>query len=272
MKANHLYLRALPLFFASILVFSSCDDDDDNVPIGSTGIIGLSTKLQNPAVANRQETGVLNLYLKGTELHYDLTVKDLASTDQLTMAHFHAGDPLTNGPVIFDFMPTFNGNRASGVINIRQSLVDSLMNSSNEIYFNVHSQQQPSGLIRGQVNSDIILAADLNLTGAQQIPAVTTTAMGMAALRLTTTGMLYSKVSVQNLESADMLSMSHIHQGGATENGAVIINLCEGASDFGMIKKATLSAKNVSKLLTASTYVNVHSTLYPNGIIRAQLK
>lgn len=255
-----------------LFAFSSCNNDDDDNSREIIWEIPLSAKFQNPGLQNRPETGLLVMRLhNNTTLEYSFTVQNLTAGDVLTMAHFHTGDVLTNGGIILNFQPTFLGNRASGTLSIRQSLADSLWSSSNEIYFNVHSQQAPDGLVRGQVNADILYAADVTLVGTNQVPPVTTTATGTAAIRLTTNLMLYSKVTVNNLESNDAITVAHIHSGDVGVNGDILITLCSNAGDFGVNKLQTLSGDMTALLMNSNTYVNAHSTVHPTGVVRGQL-
>lgn len=275
MKINHLFrIALLSVVCLGVFSFTSChnDDDDDEIINYEWGTVYLSPRLQNPGIKNRVETGFLKFRIEDNTLRYEITVEDLSSTDQLTMAHFHIGNPLTNGPVVLNFMPTFNGNKAEGSVQIRQSLIDSLKDNANEIYFNVHSKEIPTGLVRGQVNSRVIMAEDLALSGLNQTPAVITTATGTAALRLTSDNVLYSKVTVTGVEATDTLTMSHIHSGGLNQSGPVLVYLCSAINDFGIIKSQELSQQVADDVKNISTYVNVHSTTHPTGILRAQLK
>src|SRR3546814_15026605 len=101
-------------------------------------------------------------------------VNELASGDELTMAHVHTGDPVTSGPVAITIVDgdtrTFAGTSASGMITLTQEDVDLLMGDS--IYFNVHSTQVPSGLIRGQIDQEIIFADDISLDSDNEVPPV----------------------------------------------------------------------------------------------------
>jgi hypothetical protein len=270
MKNNHvLIMTALAL--AAFISFSSCSNDDDNDPILAFEI-PLSTKMENPAPPGRSETGLLTMRLHANNtLDYNFKVDNLLSGDALTMAHFHVGDPVTNGPIILPF-PSWTGNTSSGTLTLRQSLADSLKDRSNDIYFNVHSSQFPSGLVRGTVNSDLLLAETINMSGANEVPPVVTTATGVALLRLTVDRKLYSKVTVTNLPVADALTMAHIHQGATGVNGDVLVTLCATAADFGMSKMTELNEATASALRTEALYVNAHSTTWPNGVIRGQIR
>lgn len=270
MKNKHVLVMTAFALTGSISL-SSCDNNDDNNLILAFEI-PLSTKMENPAPAGRSETGLLTMQLNADNtLDYTFRVDNLTSGDALTMAHFHTGDPVTNGPVIVPF-PSWTGNTSSGTLTLRQSFADSLKNRSNDIYFNVHSTQYPAGLVRGTVNSDLVLAETINMSGVNEVPPVVTTATGVALLRLTTDRKLYSKVTVTDLPGGDALTMAHIHRGATGANGDVLVGLCATAADFGISKMTQLDEATASALRTEALYVNAHSTTWPNGVIRGQIR
>lgn len=97
-------------------------------------------------VTNATGSGTFRLASDG--LHYDVTVQNL-SGGLITAAHFHRADRNSNGPAVhpIDFGGT---TRTTGVwTNLTQSLRYAILH--DEIYVNVHTQQNPNGEIRGQV-------------------------------------------------------------------------------------------------------------------------
>lgn len=234
--------------------------------------IPLSTRLEIPAPAGRTETGVLTMQLYGNNtLKYSFRVDNLGAGDQLTMAHFHAGDPIANGPIILNF-PAFSGNSSSGEITLRPSLADSLKYTSNNIYFNIHSSQFPGGLVRGMVNIDIFAAADVPMNGLNEVPPVVTTATGSALIRITTDRKLYSLVTVSDVPGGETLSAAHIHRGATGVNGAVLIGLCANAADFGIPKMVQVDEATANAIKNEVLYTNVHSNIHPDGLIRGQIR
>ena len=117
----------------------------------------------------------------------------------------------------------------------------------------------PAGLTRGQLNDPVDFAIDVAMAGTNEVPSVTTTATGLALLRLAPGKKLYSKITVTNLESNDTLSVAHIHGAAAGANGSVLQLLCSNLADFGVKKSVVLSDANVTALKTGSVYVNAHA-------------
>ncbi len=236
--------------------------------------IPLSTKYQVPAVSCNSETGTVKLELySDNSLKYSIKVKDVEPGDELVAAHIHEGNVLENGNIVLGFMPMFMGGDAMGTLtNLRNSFVDSLKSNVNELYFNVHSKKHPKGLVRGQVNVGIELADDVILKGTNQVPSVSTTAIGLSLLRLTSDKKLYSLITIKGIEMGDKLLYAHIHKADAGVNGPVIISLCKNEADFGQIKINTLTDANFAIVKTQYIYVNAHSINHPGGVVRGQVK
>ncbi len=261
--------------FIFILFLQSCEHDPLPGPsvIKKWEEIPLHARFEVPAPAGRNEEGDASLeLLSDNSLVYTFHVHNLTQGDALIQAHIHAGDPGTSGDVLINLNPSFVGTGATGIVkNLRQGQIDSLLNTP--VYINVHSAQVNSGLVRGQLDKNIALAMDIALSGANEVPEVTTTATGNAILRLTDDKVLYSKVTVQNLESDDTLTVSHIHRGGAGANGGVRIFLCAAESDFGILKVSDPLHDSLYNMLTRDPmYVNVHSRRHGAGLIRGQVR
>ena len=272
MKKN--YSIAFGLTLMASMVLFSCKKDEVAPTVVKQWSIALSAKNENPAPLNRNEAGTATVeLLSDNSLKYTIAVTGLAATDVLTASHLHVGNVITNGGVILDLKPVFTGGNASATItNLRSSLVDTLKNDINEIYFNVHSTQVASGIVRGQLNVKLEMVADVILSGLNEVPAVTTTATGIALVRLTANKQLFTRVIVTGLETADALTASHIHRAATGVNGPIIIGICDNASDFNTIKTFTVNDALFASLKTDAIYVNVHSTNRPGGVVRGQIR
>ncbi|MBO9202748.1 MULTISPECIES: CHRD domain-containing protein [Niastella] len=270
--------KLFPPGVAGIVLFAmlshSCTHDSDT---GPTTVrkwnVTLKAINEVPAVPNRNEEGdaIIEL-LSDNTLKYNIHIHNLSSTDALTNAHIHTGDAGTSGPVYIPFNPTFVGPGTTGVVTgLRQGQVDTLMNKP--VYVNVHSNQVPGGLARAQLDKEVVFAMDVPLAGGNEVPPVTTTATGLAILRLTGDKVLYSKVTVNNLETNDTLTVSHIHPGATGTNGSPLIFLCNSVTDFGVLKISNpLDDASFDQLKNASMYVNAHSRKHGAGLIRGQIR
>lgn len=125
-------------------------------------------------------------------------------------------------------------------------------------------------------------AATLN--GQNEIPAVVTTATGIATFDVRATSIVY-RIEVENLVSA--LS-AHIHIGGADVTGPIAATLFEDSAGLdivaGVLAEGIIDAIDINPavslsfamleeaLASGSAYVNVHTTAHPDGEIRGQIK
>jgi CHRD domain len=190
--------------------------------------------------------------------------------DMLTAAHIHMGDPVTNGAVFKDFMPTFSGNMAMGKVQLTADEANKLM-MGGDFYINIHSTQAPNGIVRGQIGMNVVASAmDIMLTSSVMGRSET----GMAYLRTTTDNKLYYSVMVNNLKAGDMLTMAHIHDGAMGTTGGVFIDFGNFANGMTMMSAMKmLSSADMTKLTgTMPMYVNVHSMQEANGLVRGQIR
>lgn len=262
---------------ALVLIFTACSKSEDAAPqvqLVKELTVTLAAANENPQPSGRTETGTATVKVyDDNSLTVDATLTGLASTDNLTLAHFHVGDPVTNGSVVLDLKPTFTGSTMkANLTGVRTSFIDSIKAGTADIYLNIHSTQVGSGIVRGQLFNNVTFASTVALSGANEVPAVTTTATGTALLRITADNKLYSRITVTNLETTDALTMAHIHSGATGVNGAVLIGLASAAADFGVTKINTPTATQIASIRNDAVYVNVHSTTRASGVIRGQIR
>jgi hypothetical protein len=270
--------RLLPVTVAGIVllatVFQSCEHDDDDSPSTvKTWNVDIKAIYEVPAPAGRNEEGEATIeLLSNNSLRYTIHIHNLSASDALNNAHIHSGDAGTSGGILIPFNPTFTGAGTTGTVTgLRQGQIDTLL--GYPVYVNVHSTQVPAGLARGQLDKEVVLAKDIVLLGSNEVPPVSTTATGVAILRLTHDKVLYSKVTVTNLESNDTLTVSHIHPGAAGANGSPLIFLCNNLADFGVLKiSSPLPDAQYNQLLNDPMYVNAHSRRHGPGLVRGQVR
>jgi CHRD domain len=140
---------------------------------------------------------------------------------------------------------------------------------------------------------------DARLKGFQEVPAVSTAAKGRFKASIDDrSGAIHYELSYSGLEGT--VTQSHIHIGQRHVNGGVTMFLCQTATNLdptglaptcpqsgtvtGMLQAANVigpagqgvAALEFSEVLAALragvTYANVHSTKFPTGEIRAQLR
>jgi hypothetical protein len=143
------------------------------------------------------------------------------------------------------------------------------------------------------------------LTGFEEVPSVSTRANGQFNARIAKDGRAIDwELSYSDLEGA--VQQSHIHIGNAGVNGGISVFLCTNlgngpvgtqscppppavisgrifAADVSPNIAATAAARTqglntgeieelVAAMRAGATYVNVHTTLWPGGEVRSQIK
>src|SRR5204862_5569718 len=111
-------------------------------------------------------------------------------------------------------------------------------------------------------------AMKVSLTGAEEVPAVTTSATGSGSFRVTEDGSVSGSVSTTGMQG----TMAHIHQGAKGQNGPVIVPLTKNGDTYTVPEGRKLTPAQMDALKAGNLYVNVHSDKYKGGEIRAQLQ
>ncbi len=108
----------------------------------------------------------------------------------------------------------------------------------------------------------------VTLTGANEVPAVTTAATGTGSIVIASDGSVTGSITVTGMAP----TMGHIHQGAVGINGPVIVPFTQNGNVFTAPAGAKLTEAQLAAYRAGNLYVNVHSAAHPTGEIRAQLK
>lgn len=129
------------------------------------------------------------------------------------------------------------------------------------------------------------------LSGQEQVPVVSTAATGLAVFQLNADQTrLFYRLEVQNIQN---VLMAHIHIAPTGQNGPVAVwlyppspppVLIPGLSS-GILQTGTITAANlvgplqgrdmgalIGALRAGNAYVNVHTSQFPGGEIRGQIR
>ena len=110
----------------------------------------------------------------------------------------------------------------------------------------------------------------ITLTGAQEVPAVTTDAKGEGMIKIGMDKSVSGKVTTTGMEG----TMGHIHEGAAPgQNGPPIITLEKAADGSWTVPAGSkLTDEQYDAFKAGKLYVNIHSAAHKGGEIRAPLK
>lgn len=183
-----------------------------------------------------------------------------------TAAHIHDGLPGVNGPVIIPLA----GGPTVWTVPDGTTLTDAQIARLNAgaYYFNVHTAALPDGEIRGQLNQQVRFAL---LNGANEVPAVTTTASGTGVLALDpATNQISGFVKTSGVSG----TAAHIHEAAVGVSGPVIVPLTESPAGSGLWVVPAgqiLTVSQAASFNAGNLYYNVHSLANPDGEIRGQI-
>lgn len=182
-----------------------------------------------------------------------------------TAAHIHNSALGADGAILFAL--TIAGNTATVPANTTLSAAQYDDFLAGRLYFNVHSQANPTGELRGQIGVDTHSA---RLTAGQELVAANTSAAtgtGLVVVNPMTRAITGSAIfsGIANVTAA------HIHTGAAGVNGGIIIPLTLGTGSATIPANTVLTEPQYADLLAGNLYFNVHSSTFPTGEIRGQI-
>jgi hypothetical protein len=111
------------------------------------------------------------------------------------------------------------------------------------------------------------------LSGAEQVPPVTTTGKGSADLTWDPS----TRVVTWDITDSGLtgpVTMAHFHNGAEGKNGPVVIWLTQKNTEAtgGIKGDATLTPEQAQQFEAGDWYINVHTKDHPAGEIRGQVK
>ncbi len=232
--------------------------------------------------------GTIMLELAGNQAVLSGSISNLSSaiaTDIAGGAHLHLGLAGSEGPVLIPINLTLSADSTSAEILQSDNTFmledeDIAALQSEGVYVNVHTQNWPSGEVRGQMSLVAQAKMRTHLSGANHIPATNSFGNGELLFGLRD-GMLSVSGSFSGLESelnSQILGGAHIHLGMAGRSGDVAFPLTVDLGDDN--RSGTLDPAKNSFAVTGDTlmaligralYVNVHSIDLPGGELRGQI-
>ncbi len=254
------------------LTLSACGDDDDDGGGGGgppaarlVKLASLDGAQETPAVTTTAiGAGVLQVDESSGAVSGFVVTRGLAG---VTAAHVHLAARGTPGPVI---VPLTGGPDVWVVPDAAAALTaDQITAFKNDnLYFNVHTSANSGGEIRGQLDKTGTTRL-ASLSGAQETPAVTTTAFGGGILAVdATTGEVSGFVVSSGLEG----TAAHVHQAARGTPGGISVPLVGGPRLWVVPDTATaLDAAQRTAFTSDGLYYNVHTAANAGGEIRGQL-
>jgi len=229
----------------------------------TTLIARLSGAQETPPVTTAA-TGVAIFTLDASkaQLTYDVITSGLTN---ITASHIHRGAVGVAGPVIY---PLAAGpfTHLTGTLAITPADAADLL--VGNLYINVHTEANPAGEIRGQINVPPAGTYLATLNGSQENPPTASTGAGLGVFTLDAAGAnLAYELFVTDLTD---VTAAHIHQGATGVNGPVIIPIAAGPFTT-QSGTSAITPDQVAALNSGGLYANVHTAANPGGEIRGQI-
>ena len=276
-----LKLYYLSIFSLSLLIITSCQKTSGYTDLGGQILkqfdITMATTNENHTVNSPYSSVTMNLQvLDSRSINYEVFIdKANKAGDYVTVVEIKLGDPsMVDGPLLVNLTGKFRQGWATGLVSgLRQSLIDTMLNNNIPKYINVKTQREPLGLVRGQINANIVISNNVYLAGTNLRPAVSTITTGLALVRITSDYKLYSQIILSNDEVlVDPAQNANLISGNIGDNGANIMTLVSSPTNFGKSQTFPLTVKQYEQLLSSSYYITVASAAYPAGKIGGQVK
>lgn len=194
-------------------------------------------------------------------------------TSAITGSHIHRGEPSVAGPVVIALV---NSGDTTGTLSLTATLTqpqeDSLL--AGNMYANVHTATYSAGEIRARLTMATDLQTDFlsgRLQGAQAVPPTSSAATGAVyALVDRGTDSVFVTGSYTGLTTAS--NAAHVHLENPGTEGNVLFPVSHSSSAAGTVHAmAAVTAAQASLISSGGSYVNIHTSTYPAGEIRAQL-
>ena len=125
-------------------------------------------------------------------------------------------------------------------------------------------------LVGATLFSTAASAADVkvSLHGSEEVPAVTTAALGSGTLKIADDRTVSGIVTTKGIEG----TVAHIHLAAKGKNGPPIITLTKTADgEWSVPAGSKLTEEQYASFKAGDLYVNVHSAANKSGEIRGQL-
>jgi len=231
--------------------------------------VALTGESESPA-GDPVATGTATVRLRAGQgqVCYRLAADNLPAA---SASHIHRAAVGASGPVVVPlFTPNAAGN-ASGCIGASRAVVKAILARPGNYYVNVHNAEFAGGAIRGQLTGtsteDFGWVRAVDLKGSTEPNAT-----GTAVVRIRkAAGLVCYRLHAANVTLPT--TASHIHRGGSTVNGPVVVPFTAPGADGNSSGCTATTAALIDEIVgnPANFYVNVHTKEHPGGAIRAQL-
>jgi hypothetical protein len=225
----------------------------------------------------------------------------------ITGLHIHNAAAGVNGPIVIDsgISSTNTITSSTGRGNIFRvadvttsaglDTVTALLATPGNYYVNLHTTDNPGGVMRGQLEKDVLNFLS-RMEAAQENPPTNTTGFANSLSTIKVTRDAAGNVNggtvdfnvAFNFPGPITFTGLHIHNGKIGVNGPVLLNSNIGSGAASVVSDTGVGTITRQAVITSATtnaiealnglfvdpesyYINIHDTINPGGIVRAQL-
>lgn len=236
-----------PMFTSGIL-FSAKLSGGQEVPAVTTNAAGIGGFLLNET----RDTLWVNINIDGL-------------SGPITGAHIHQGASGTNGGVVSDLSSMIIDQQIQGFL----TNFDLNKFITGDYYVNIHTSANPNGEIRGQISFESAATYMADLDGAQEVPAISTSAFGKGVFNLSKDNSNL-EIRIVSTGLSGPITGAHLHLGAAGTNGNVVEDLSMSIVDNYIVANVDPTSY-LGDLMAGDIYINIHTDANPGGEIRGQL-
>ena len=239
-----------------------------NVPFSTY----MSGAMERPVVTTAG-TGFGTFRLVGNTLHFDIRYENLSSV--ANAAHIHGPAPASTGAGVLVDLGAFNGGAwgTSGTLAGSVNLTPAVRNAvlAGRTYVNIHTVNNSDGEIRGQIAPVLMHAA---ISGPGERPPRPSLGKGQGTFFLVGTNLTFN-ITYSGLLSA--ANNAHIHGPADTADSAGVMRDLVAFHDGPLAALGSfggtmgLTPQQLANVLDGLTYVNIHTTNFPQGEVRGQI-
>lgn len=260
-----------------VLGLAACSDsnDDDDMTSEPPPPPPANTTTLDVALAAEQVVGggatagsataEVTVDLDDGSLSGTVTVSGITA-DGVTLNRAFAGD---RGAVLVTLEASGSDWVFPGSVALSADEIDAF--ERGELYLLATTEAEPEGALRGQLLPEGIRLLQVALSGAQEVPPVTTSASAQGAVTLADGGDVVVHVNTAGLDDA---VESHIHEALAGVNGPIFTGLVQDPDDVShwMLEDFVLDEAGQMALDAGALYLNVHTPANPPGEVRGQIE
>ena len=229
-------------------------------------VVSLNPAAEVPPVTNAPNaTASASLTFVGNQLSYTVSYAGLSAP--ATAMHIHGPAATTNNASVIVPLSTPSGT--SGTVTGAAALTPTEMAYllSGSTYINLHTTNNPSGEIRGEIFPLQFKAA---LSGAAEVPPSASPASGSGSLSIANNVLNYS-FTFTNLLSPAIAAHIHGPADPYHNTGVIIPFTAPNASSGSFSGSVELTSQYLLDILSGLTYANIHTTNYAGGEVRGQI-